>query len=258
MLPNSLDLNQVTCQNCGFIDFGHFCSSCGKTLKKNRISMNVIFASIGNAITGIEHKYIQTVKGMVLRPVAFIEEYINGRRDKYILPIKFYLFNIGLNLFVYSYFNIEAISINAADAASDPDLKYQSEIMFDQIIGNYGNLFLLCIIPVFVFASRILFPKSNYNSAEKATAITYMLGIVLFFEVFLNLIAAAFNPFYFVGRQIVRGLEIAAVVMLSYKFYNQNILNTIWKSLIIIATIVFSMKLVLMGFMEILIMICQE
>lgn len=257
MLQNSLELNQISCQNCGYADYGHYCSKCGKMLKKNRISMSIIFASIANAITGMETKYVDTVKGMVLRPVSFIQDYINGKRDRFILPIKFYIFNIGLNLFVYSYFNLGSIGMNGSDA-SDPELKYQSEIMFDQIIGNYGNLFLLCIIPVFVLCSRILFPRSTYNSAEKATAITYMLGIVLFFEIFLNLIAAVFNPFYFVGRQIVRALEVTAVVLLSYKFYKQNILNTIWKSALIIVTIIFSMKLILMGFLEILVLICNE
>ena len=256
MLQKSLELNEVACQNCGYVDSGVYCSECGKVLKKNRISATVIFASVINAITGVESKYMETTKALLKNPIAFIKDYIFGNRDKYCLPFKFYLFNIGINLFIYTYFDLG--SINSHMAGADDSVRFQSEVMFEQIINNYGNLFLLCIIPLFVMVSSILFPKSQYNSAEKATAITYMLGILLLFEIFLNLISVAFNPFHMVGRQIVRILEIAIIFLLSYKFFNQSIFKAIWKSIIIILTIIFSMKIVLMGFMEILILLCNE
>ena len=256
MLHHSLEINEVACQNCGYVDSGVYCSECGKVLKKNRISIRVILMSVINAISGVESKYSETTKAMLKNPIAFIKDYIYGNRDKYCLPFKFYLFNVGINLFIYTYFDLG--SFNAQSLADDDALKFQSEVMFDQIMSNYGNLFLLFIIPLFVMICSILFPKSQYNSAEKATAITYMLGFLLLFEILINLVSVAYNPFLILGRQLVRILEVGIIFLLSYKFFNQSIFKAIWKTTIIILTIIFSMKILLMGFMEILIMICKE
>ena len=94
MLHHSLEINEVACQNCGYVDSGVYCSECGKVLKKNRISIRVILMSVINAISGVESKYSETTKAMLKNPIAFIKDYIYGNRDKYCLPFKFYLFNL--------------------------------------------------------------------------------------------------------------------------------------------------------------------
>ncbi|MBK6373122.1 MAG: hypothetical protein IPF67_07880 [Saprospiraceae bacterium] len=65
MLHHSLEINEVACQNCGYVDSGVYCSECGKVLKKNRISIRVILMSVINAISGVESKYSETTKAML-------------------------------------------------------------------------------------------------------------------------------------------------------------------------------------------------
>ncbi len=235
----------VECNNCGYIDRGVYCSNCGGHLKKNRISIPQLISSIVDFFSNFEDKYFRTFVSLTHRPVSFIIQYLDGVRDRYYIPFKYFFLNLSINFFIYTYFNISAINENEFETEASQLLKLQSEVIFDTIINNYGNFFSLMIIPLYVLATSLLFRKSTHNKAERATAITFLFGHLMILQAGLNLISALFNSFYEIQKYLVMVGEFLIIFILSFKFFNASIIDSIWKSITIAAFIFMSMQYIL-------------
>ena len=251
-------LNETKCPNCGNLDSGAFCSICGNSLTVKRISIALLLSSIVDFFYNIEGKYTRTCKLLFTQPTTFIKDYIGGNRDDYYIPFKYFFLNLSINFFVYTYFKIGTLSVDNADDEFDAIVQLKSEIMFDHIMDNYGNFISLLVIPVYVFMATKLFPRSAFNAAEKATAITFMLAQLFFIEIILNLVTAAYHPFHSVFKVLVFITEITMIFWLNYKFFNETIVNSIWKTIVIILSIFASIYVVLFALMQILTLVYHE
>ncbi len=238
---------EVECNNCGYIDRGVYCSNCGGHLKKQRISVANLLSSIVDFFYNFEEKYVLTFVSLTIRPIKFIIHYLNGVRDRYYIPFKYFFLNLSINFFIYTYFNISAINENTFETEVSLLVQLKSDTVFDSIINNYGSFFSLMIIPLFVLATSVLFRKSTHNMAERATAITFLFGHLMIFQAFLNLISAVFHPFYELQKYLVMGAEIAIIFMLSLRFFKASIIDSIWKSITIAAFVFMSMQYILIA-----------
>jgi hypothetical protein len=256
MAENTLFKNnsfsETECKNCGFTDKGVYCSHCGSSLMKHRISITTLISSIIDFFSNFEDKYFNTFKVLLIRPVQFINTYLAGERDSYYIPFKYFFLNLSINFFVYTYFNMAAINENEFDLAADQMLQLKSDIAFDSLINNYGSFFSLLIIPLYVFISKILFRKDSHNLAERATAVTFLLGQLMLFHALLNLISAVFNPFYAIQKYIIFGAEVFIIFLLSYRFFKASLMEALWKSVAITIFVFMSMKYTLIFTREIL------
>ncbi|MBK8080509.1 MAG: DUF3667 domain-containing protein [Saprospiraceae bacterium] len=145
--------------------------------------------------SNFEDKYVHTFISLTTQPTNFINHYLNGVRDKYYIPFKYFFLNLSINFFVYTYFNISTINENDFETEASNLLQLKSDAVFDAIINDYGSFFSLMIIPLYVLATSVLFRKSTHNMAERATAITFLFGHLMIFQAALNLMSAVFNPF---------------------------------------------------------------
>ena len=249
--PNLLPAD-VECNNCGYADHGVYCSNCGGHLKNQRISLPGLFSSIVDFFTNFEDKYVHTFTSLFVRPIEFINHYLNGIRDKYYIPFKYFFLNLSINFFIYSYFNVSTINENAYDKEADHLLQLKSEVVFDSIINNYGSFFSLTIIPLYVLATLVLFRNNHHNTAERATAITFLLGQLMIFQAILNLITVVFHPFYEVQKFLVIGAEIYIIFLLSFRFFKASIIDAMWKSIAISVFVLLSMQYILVFTQEVL------
>ncbi|MGB4958033.1 MAG: hypothetical protein WBO36_01090 [Saprospiraceae bacterium] len=244
--------SEVECNNCGYVDSGVYCSNCGGHLKKQRISVAGLFWSIIDFFSNFEDKYVHTFISLSLRPIDFITQYLHGVRDKYYIPFKYFFLNLSINFFIYSFFNVSNINENVIDTEIDQMLMLKSEIVFDSMINDYGSFFSLMMIPLYVTATFILFRKNDHNMAERATAITFLLGQLMILQAFLNLITVVFHQFYEVQKYLIMSAEVYMVIILSFKFFKASIIEAIWKSVAISIFIFMSMQYILIGTQEIL------
>ena len=139
------------------------------------------------------------------------------------------------------------------DVEVDQLVQLKSDIVFEELIDDYGSFFSLLIIPVYVACNRILFPASKYNLAELATAITFMMGQLMLLEVAINLISAVFPSCYYVSRMLVMIAELGILFVLGYKLMKDKWYHALWKSGLTLAVIFLVMRMVLMGTQEILV-----
>ena len=90
----------MSCPNCGYQLQGQFCFQCGQ----NQRDMNRFFWSLVNEtfedIFSLNSRFSRTVSNLILRPGFISNEYVSGRKARYIPPLRLYLVT-SLILFLF-------------------------------------------------------------------------------------------------------------------------------------------------------------
>jgi hypothetical protein len=257
-IHHSCFADETECLNCGYHDKGLYCSNCGSTFSKERISLSALSLKLVSVLANIEGRYFTTFKELFFRPVLFINKYLNGERERYYVPFKFLLINLTINFFLYNYFNIGHIDGITSASAMESEPLLKSEILFDQVISQYGKFFFLLIIPIYSVFTRVIHPKTIYNIAEIATAVSFLLGQLMLLEIVLNLFSAVYNPFYFVHKYLVLVAEISIVFLLCFRFFGNKLIHACWKTGITLIFLFFSMKYILVFTQWIIGLMCGD
>jgi hypothetical protein len=79
--------------NCGAELTGEYCHSCGqKRIHRHEFSVKHFFGHFLHEITHLDsNKILKTLRDLVFKPGALAEEYLAGRKGRYINPIRVYL-----------------------------------------------------------------------------------------------------------------------------------------------------------------------
>jgi hypothetical protein len=90
----SAALNHETarlCPNCGTPVSGNFCSSCGQETKLHVPSAGEFLHEFVGHYVALEGKLWKTLVLLLFRPGRLTLEYLQGRRARYVLPLRLYL-----------------------------------------------------------------------------------------------------------------------------------------------------------------------
>lgn len=93
------------CPNCGAVPQGEYCQECGqKTVDRNDLSVKRFFINAASEITDLESsKAVRTFIALLFKPGRLTDEYLAGRKGRYISPVKIYLtFSALYFLFAWS------------------------------------------------------------------------------------------------------------------------------------------------------------
>jgi hypothetical protein len=90
--PESRPETQL-CPNCGEELQGEYCQGCGqKKLDRRELSLKRFFVNATNEFTDLEsNKAVQTFKALLFKPGHLTDEYLAGRKGRYISPVRLYL-----------------------------------------------------------------------------------------------------------------------------------------------------------------------
>jgi hypothetical protein len=100
-LPAEPSNNQEprACLNCGNMDTGKFCSSCGQSFTDIDKPMKDVLHDLLE-ILNLDRSIVKTIVPFLFKPGFLSSEYLAGRRKKYLSPVKFYLFMSVVFFFV--------------------------------------------------------------------------------------------------------------------------------------------------------------
>jgi len=80
------------CSNCEHPVDGKYCTNCGQSAKDfRRPFFSVVSESLGDALS-LDSKFFHTLVPLFLRPGYLTKEFMRGRRARYTLPFRLYLF----------------------------------------------------------------------------------------------------------------------------------------------------------------------
>jgi hypothetical protein len=81
----------VTCRNCGAELAGEFCSTCGQRVIDPDPTLREFLHELAEELLHWDGKLATTFRLLVARPGALTNEYLAGRRIRYISPLRIYL-----------------------------------------------------------------------------------------------------------------------------------------------------------------------
>jgi len=91
------------CPECATPLVGEYCHRCGEKLPHVHDLTLKHFLHHGlHELTHLDSKIFRTVQALLFRPGFLTVEYLAGRRQRYVLPLRLFLVIFALNLFLYT------------------------------------------------------------------------------------------------------------------------------------------------------------
>ena len=81
----------TTCENCGAVTAGSFCSQCGQRLDTQLHSVGHFLRDAAEVMTHADARVWRTLLPLLTRPGFLTREYFAGRRARYLQPFRLYL-----------------------------------------------------------------------------------------------------------------------------------------------------------------------
>ncbi|MEF9478726.1 DUF3667 domain-containing protein [Chryseobacterium sp. 1B4] len=92
--------NDKTCLNCGYQVAKRFCSHCGQENIENRPSFHFLFTHFIEDFTHYDGQLWKTILYLFTRPGVLTEDYLSGKRQLYVAPVKLYIFISFITFFL--------------------------------------------------------------------------------------------------------------------------------------------------------------
>lgn len=81
----------ATCRNCGQTLGGRFCTACGQEDRPLAPSLLDVLGDAWDAITNLEGRAFRSLGQLLVRPGFLTVEYFEGRRVRWVAPVRLYL-----------------------------------------------------------------------------------------------------------------------------------------------------------------------
>lgn len=89
-----------TCQNCSYVVENKFCPNCGQENTESRQSFHYLFTHFAEDLTHYDISFWKTIKALLLKPGMLTQEYLSGKRKKFVPPVKLYIFISFVTFFI--------------------------------------------------------------------------------------------------------------------------------------------------------------
>jgi hypothetical protein len=105
------------CENCGAQLQGHWCAQCGQPAIEYRRSFRHVVADLLNEFLNWDSKFFNTIALLLLKPWRLTNEFLAGKRVRYVNPLRLYLL---VSILFFLAVNYEAKSINVDPSKLGP------------------------------------------------------------------------------------------------------------------------------------------
>ena len=109
------------CENCGAELQGHWCAKCGQAAIEYRRSFRYVVADLLNEFLNWDSKFFTTIALLILKPWRLTNEFLAGKRVRYVNPLRLYLLASILFFFAVNYgakgINFDASKLGPKDRA---------------------------------------------------------------------------------------------------------------------------------------------
>ena len=117
------------CENCEAPMAGPFCAQCGQAAVDYRRSFRHVIVDILDSFLNWDSKFFATIGWLIARPWHLTNQFLAGRRVRYVHPLRLYLLVSILFFFVINYWakslHVDPSKLSAedrAEIAADPDI----------------------------------------------------------------------------------------------------------------------------------------
>ena len=136
----------IKCLNCGqeLNKSDKYCSHCGQINRENNLNFKYFVSEFLSANFNVDSKIFLTLKLLITSPATLTKEFLEGKRTKYITPVRLYLIISLVYFFVLSFGGYEEnlggdsiIKFNATDTTlSSPVINLNDSLTPSKIIKS--------------------------------------------------------------------------------------------------------------------------
>lgn len=105
------------CHNCGIKLSGPYCAACGQKSVPLSVTLHDFFHEFTHEMLHVDGRLFQSVRRLMLSPGFLTREYIQGRRARWISPIRLYLL-FSVMFFALSAFTGFRVGLNSVNRES--------------------------------------------------------------------------------------------------------------------------------------------
>src|SRR6266516_4902642 len=91
------------CENCGAQMQGHWCAQCGQAAVDYRRSFRHVIADVLDSFLNWDSKFFATIGLLITRPWRLTNEFLSGKRVRYLHPARLYFLASILFFFAVTY-----------------------------------------------------------------------------------------------------------------------------------------------------------
>lgn len=95
----------MTCLNCGHVVDKIYCPNCGQENSEPKKSFSYLFTHFIEDLVHYDGYFWKTIKTLLCKPAALSVAYVQGKRARYVLPVKLYIFISFMTFFSLSITN---------------------------------------------------------------------------------------------------------------------------------------------------------
>jgi len=93
-----------TCLNCFHVVENRFCPNCGQENTETRQSFGHLITHFAEDFTHYDNAFWTTIKYLLFKPALLTKEYLSGKRQSFVPPVKLYIFVSFVTFFLLSIF----------------------------------------------------------------------------------------------------------------------------------------------------------
>ena len=93
---------EKNCLNCGHIVEEKFCPNCGQENTETRRPFHYLFSHFIEDLTHYDGQFWGTIKNLLFKPGKLTQTYLEGKRQRYVPPVKLYIFISFITFFLFS------------------------------------------------------------------------------------------------------------------------------------------------------------
>ena len=131
-MSHSKHRKENDCLNCGAVVHGNYCHVCGQENIETKESFWGLLTHFIYDITHFDGKFFTTIKYLLFKPGFLSHEYLKGRRNSYLHPIRMYVFTSAFFfLIIFSFYkDIGMVNFDTPTNAVEiiQDLKKEKEL----------------------------------------------------------------------------------------------------------------------------------
>lgn len=122
-----------TCLNCGHVVEERFCPHCGQENVEPKQPFHYLFTHFIEDFTHYDGQFWKTIKYLLFRPGKLTKEYLAGKRQLYVAPVKLYIFISFITFFLPSLFSGSEEEMNNDSKKTHASQEIEKEKKKEQI-----------------------------------------------------------------------------------------------------------------------------
>ncbi len=174
-----------TCPDCGWMGAGNYCANCGEEMEPYLPKVRQFFHELASEFLALDSKIVRTIPAL-FRPGFLTQEYLAGRRKKYLLPWRLYSLIAILCLFEITHVFHQLLSTKPQSAvsvtqstgvssvtevgtANDEQSIHNGRILIGYIMDTLPYTLLIGSVPLFALFLKIVYRKKERLYVEHLT-----------------------------------------------------------------------------------------